>query len=352
MKNLNAIFKKFKGVDGALITSEPGTFYLSGYINDAAFILLTKDSALYFTDSRYTEEATAACGDLAEVVTVKSSNVFSTIEEYVRKFNIKTLGFEGKYVSFNTYSAMANAFDGVKLVPVDNALDEARMVKTREELSLIKKAAAINDKAFTRMLKKVKAGVTEKQLSSELEYQMRKLGADGATHIYCASSGFRRVDGKITKHLGLNECAMYFDDMYTEVIADDVHIGENLFKFIYKCKGYEKIILVSDALAPCGAPVGEYILGENTPVIADGTAAYLKDKSALAGSTTNIAKMVEIIVRYGVPLEKAVYCATESPRKYLGLEIPALSVGYDASFNVVDERGKVTEVYSKGKKVL
>lgn len=89
MKNLNAIFKKFKGVDGALITSEPGTFYLSGYINDAAFILLTKDSALYFTDSRYTEEATAACGDLAEVVTVKSSNVFSTIAEYVRKFNIK-----------------------------------------------------------------------------------------------------------------------------------------------------------------------------------------------------------------------------------------------------------------------
>ena len=51
MKNLNAIFKKFKGVDGALITSEPGTFYLSGYINDAAFILLTKDSALYFTDT-------------------------------------------------------------------------------------------------------------------------------------------------------------------------------------------------------------------------------------------------------------------------------------------------------------
>ena len=148
MKNLNAIFKKFKGVDGALITSEPGTFYLSGYINDAAFILLTKDSALYFTDSRYTEEATAACGDLAEVVTVKSSNVFSTIAEYVRKFNIKTLGFEGKYVSFNTYSAMANAFDGVKLVPVDNALDEARMVKTREELY----DAGIETITFTRIL--------------------------------------------------------------------------------------------------------------------------------------------------------------------------------------------------------
>ena len=78
----------------------------------------------------------------------------------------------------------------------------------------------------------------------------KNAGLDGATHIYCASSGFRRVDGKITKHLGLNECAMYFDDIYTEVIADDVHISENLFKFIYKCKGYEKIILVSDALAP------------------------------------------------------------------------------------------------------
>lgn len=75
-EKLECDFQKFKGVDGALITSEPGTFYLSGYINDAAFILLTKDSALYFTDSRYTEEATAACGDLAEVVTVKAATSF------------------------------------------------------------------------------------------------------------------------------------------------------------------------------------------------------------------------------------------------------------------------------------
>ncbi|UKI48358.1 MAG: hypothetical protein L6V82_02585 [Clostridiales bacterium] len=150
----------------------------------------------------------------------------------------------------------------------------------------------------------------------------KNAGLDGATHIYCASSGFRRVDGKITKHLGLNECAMYFDDIYTEVIADDVHIGENLFKFIYKCKGYEKIILVSDALAPCGAPVGEYILGENTPVIADGTAAYLKDKSALAGSTTNIAKMVEIIVRYGVPLERRFIARPNRRESIWGLKFP------------------------------
>lgn len=179
MKNLNAIFKKFKGVDGALITSEPCTLYLSGYSNDAAFILLTKDCALYFTDSRYTEEATAVCGDQAEVITVNGASVFDTISEYVQKFNIKTLGFEGRYVSYETYLKMQKAFDGVRLTSIDDFMDEARMVKTRDEISLIKKAAGINDKAFLRTLKKVKAGITEKQLSSELEYQMRKLGADG-----------------------------------------------------------------------------------------------------------------------------------------------------------------------------
>ena len=179
MKNLNAIFKKFKGVDGALITSEPCTLYLSGYSNDSAFILLTKDCALYFTDSRYTEEATAVCGDQAEVITVNGASVFDTISEYVQKFNIKTLGFEGRYVSYETYLKMQKAFDGVRLTSIDDFMDEARMVKTRDEISLIKKAAGINDKAFLRTLKKVKAGITEKQLSSELEYQMRKLGADG-----------------------------------------------------------------------------------------------------------------------------------------------------------------------------
>lgn len=176
-------------------------------------------------------------------------------------------------------------------------------------------------------------------------------GLDGATHVYCASSGFRRMNGQIKKHLGLNECAMYFDDMYVEVIADDVHISENLFKFIYKCKGHEKIMLVSDALAPCGAPVGEYVLGDNTPVISDGSAVYLRDKSALAGSTTNIAKMVKIVTSYGVPLEKAVYLVTETPRRYLNLAITPLKVGSEASFNVVDGAGKVVEVYTNGKKI-
>lgn len=178
MKNLNAIFKKFKGVDGVLITSEPGTFYLSGYENDAAYILLTKNDALYFTDNRYTEEAAVACGNDAEVIAL-TGNAYERIFEYIEKFNVKTLGFEGRYVSFDNYLKMTKAFKDVKLVPVDDTLDNVRMVKTRDELSLIKKAAAINDKAFSRMLKKVKAGVTEKQLSSELEYQMRKLGADG-----------------------------------------------------------------------------------------------------------------------------------------------------------------------------
>lgn len=178
-----------------------------------------------------------------------------------------------------------------------------------------------------------------------------KNGLDGATHIYCASSGFRRLKGSIEKHLGLNECALLFDEIYTEVIADGVHISENLFDFIYKNKGYRKIILVSDSLAPAGAPCGKYLLGDDTPVITDGTAAYLEDKSALAGSVTNVAKTVENVVSYGVPLAHAVYAATETPRKYLSLPYDALSCGSTASFNVLDEKGKLLHVVNRGRTV-
>ncbi len=179
MKNLKTVFKKFRNVDAALITSEAGTFYLTGYANDSAYVLLTKSGAFYFTDTRYTEESKAACGDGAEVITVNSRDAYEKIFGIMIKTGVKTLGFEGKYTTFNDYSAMSKAFEGIKLVPVDATLDELRSVKTRDEISLIKKAASINDRAFAKTLKKIKAGVTERQVSSELEYQMRKLGADG-----------------------------------------------------------------------------------------------------------------------------------------------------------------------------
>lgn len=214
--------------------------------------------------------------------------------------------------------------------------------------------ATENAESLVKLLKacNVKA---EAGHDDSLDYQIEscmKAGLDGATHLYCASSGFRRVNGEIEKRLGLNETALLYDDIYAEVIADGVHISKRLFNFIYKNKGFRKIILVSDSLSPAGAPAGEYLLGGTVPIVTDGTAAYLADKSALAGSITNLAKEVENAVSYGVPLAEAVYMATEAPKKYLGIEdCYVVAVGKPATFNILNARGRVIKTYRCGKEI-
>ncbi len=179
MKNLNAIYKKFQGVDAVVLHNPSNTFYLSGYQSDFAYVMLTSQGAFYFTDTRYTEEAASYVGDAAEVIPVTAREVYPVMRTFLDKVGAVKVGFENGYIVYDEYIKMKTAFAGKVLLGIDYTMANIRAVKSREEISLIKKAAAINDKAFLRVLKKVKEGVSEKQLACEMEYQMKKLGADG-----------------------------------------------------------------------------------------------------------------------------------------------------------------------------
>lgn len=174
-------------------------------------------------------------------------------------------------------------------------------------------------------------------------------GLSGVTHLYCASSGLGRRKGDLTKYIGLNETALLTDELFTEVIADDVHISEMLFKLIYKNKGYRKMCAVSDSLSAAGMPVGDYMLGQDVEVYNNGNVVLLKDRSALAGSVTPLSKMVKIMVSYGIPLAEAVFIASEAPATHLGItDRGEISVGKRFDINLIDKDGNLLSVYKGG----
>ena len=178
-------------------------------------------------------------------------------------------------------------------------------------------------------------------------------GLDGATHLYCASSGLGRRKGDLTKYLGLNETALICDKLKAEVIADDIHIPGSLFKLILKNKGYRNIMLVSDSLSAAGKPAGYYKLGVDVDIYNNGRVALLKDLSALAGSITPVSEMVRIAVGYGVPLAEAVYMGNESPANHLGLtDRGILDVGKRADICILGADARVKEVYLRGERVV
>lgn len=178
MKNFAEVFKKFKGVDAVVLSSASNTFYLAEYESSFATIILCSQGGFYLTDTRYIEEATSALSGV-ECVAVTYKGLYEKLNELLDGIGAKNIGFENSSITFDAYSALSAALTGKQLIGIEEQMLAIRAVKTSAELKLIKKAAAINDRAFARLLKKVKAGVTERQLAYELEYQFRKLGADG-----------------------------------------------------------------------------------------------------------------------------------------------------------------------------
>jgi len=178
-------------------------------------------------------------------------------------------------------------------------------------------------------------------------------GMTNVTHIYCCSSGISRRDTP-QKHIGLTQIGLLDDRLWVEVIADGCHVPDRLFDFVYKCKGYKKICLVSDSLRAAGMPKGNYMLGskeDGVEMEVAGDVALIKGSNRFAGSITPVSKMVErLVARGGVPLEEAVYMVTQAPASSLGIsDRGSVECGKLADINLVDNAGKVKVTVLDGK---
>ncbi len=167
-------------------------------------------------------------------------------------------------------------------------------------------------------------------------------GLDGVTHIFCGCSMTTRGKKDFEKHLGLTESGLYRDDLYVEAIADGKHLSAPLVHFIHKCKPEDKVIYVSDSLSSAGMPKGNYKLGTQD-IINAGDVAYLADMSAVAGSVTNLKKMLSFALECGHSLERALMCVSQNPREYMGLDT-TIEVGKKADFVVLNKNGNLKKV--------
>lgn len=179
---------RINDIDAILLIGDVNRNYLSGFTGDESFSLITQDSAIFITDSRYTQQAKIQVRDY-KLLEYKG-NIYNFILEHVNKLNIQSLGFEENTVSFAQYTELLNIL-GVKLVMCDKILRELRIVKDNTELESIRKAASIADNAFQHICTFIKAGMTENDISIELEYFIKKNGASGLSFPSIVASGSR-----------------------------------------------------------------------------------------------------------------------------------------------------------------
>ena len=187
---------------------------------------------------------------------------------------------------------------------------------------------------------------------TEAEYDEIKAayeaGFTHAAHFYNAMPGFHKR--REYKYEGTVESVYLMDGMSVEVIADGRHLPSTILRLVYKLKGVERTCLVSDALAyaACDNPQVD-----PKYVIEDGV-CKLADHSSLAGSLATMDKLVQTMVKAGVPFADAIRMASETPAKLIGVDDRkgTLQKGKDADILIFDRNLNLRAVWSMGVQVI
>lgn len=164
------------GLDAMLITSAPGEFYALGFHGEGV-VLVAKDSARYYTDSRYIEAAGKTVTGADITMTDRSKNARGYLAEAVKTLSIEKLGIEDGYLSVAQHKLYADALP-CTLVPAQKLLDTLRGAKDAEEIERMKKAQEITDRAFDEIIKFITPGMTEREIAAKLQYDMLRFGAE------------------------------------------------------------------------------------------------------------------------------------------------------------------------------
>ena len=179
MKNLEKFQSLLGGeVDGLLLTSRYSRHYSAEFDIAEGVAIVSGSGCRYFTDSRYIESAQNGIKGFEVIMTDKEHPYNKLINDAIADFGITALGYEENYLTvaeFLSYEKNLNA----KLVPHNQQINGFRAVKEAWELELMRKAQDITDLAFTEVLTKIHAGMTEKQLQAELIYCLYKNGGEG-----------------------------------------------------------------------------------------------------------------------------------------------------------------------------
>lgn len=185
IEKLQAVLPSY--ADAALITAHENQFYLTDFEFEDGYVLVTHKEAYLLCDFRYIEDAKKYENGFESVLFTASR--LDTLRELLSSCGAKTLAFEDGDVSVADFEKIRENLPGMEFVPLGGAMTLLRERKNEEEISRIKIAQGITDRAFSYIVGRIHADMTECEVALELEYFMRQNGADSAAFPIIAISG-------------------------------------------------------------------------------------------------------------------------------------------------------------------
>ena len=264
--------------------------------------------------------------------------------------NIIGAHLEGPYLSLAQTGAQAGA---CITFPIKN--DYISIVKEYEGAIARWTYAPEHDEGGEFALYMKNAGIVTSAGHTNATYKDMKTALDSGcslvTHLYSCTSTVTRDHG--FRSLGVIESTFLEDGIVAEIIADGKHLPPELIRMIYKIKGEDGIIAVTDSLSLAGTDVKSGRMSKTDFIIEDGVCKLL-DRSAFAGSIATADVLLRVLTKEAlIPLPIAVKMLTENTARVMGLSSKGvLDEGKDADITVFDSDVNVKAVFVGGKKVI
>lgn len=175
--------------EAIIISSPENRRYFTGFPSSDGYLVVTKNDAVFFTDSRYIE---AAQKSVKNCRAQKLTRVSNEIKDYIREKNIIKIYTERNRVTVSDYDFFKTVFSPCKVTAskkLEKETDNIRRAKSEEEKEYILTAQKIAENAFEHILTFIKPGVTEKQIALELDFYMLSHGAEAVSFETIAVTG-------------------------------------------------------------------------------------------------------------------------------------------------------------------
>ena len=174
-----------------LVVSSPvNIFYMTGFYGTAGIALFERFEAVIWVDPRYTLQARDQARGV-EVIEARTG-LFKAVGGWLKKRRAGLAGYEDSHLSCAEFRGLERESPRTTRWQATGGIIEGlRMVKDSYEIDLIRRAGHLTAEVLSEIMPGIRPGVCESDLAAELEYRMRRKGADGAAFETIVASGVR-----------------------------------------------------------------------------------------------------------------------------------------------------------------
>jgi len=165
--------------DGMLVTHAPDVRYLTAFPGDDSWVVVTPKAVTLISDSRFDEQIDQACPYVKKVI--RTGAIADALAETVKGLKIKALAFQADHVTVRGHQKLIEKLSKGMLKPTDGWLVDQRAVKDATELRNLRRAIALHEQAYMQTMDQIRPGMSENEVATLLEYNMRWIGGEGAS---------------------------------------------------------------------------------------------------------------------------------------------------------------------------